>query len=292
MINIDDAKSRFETYCQNLDTLISQDLNESDTRSKLIDNLLINVLGWNEEDIKREGSIDSGKYDYVLSAPNIKLVIEAKKEAFNPNLPSKQNKIKIKTLYQSNKNIIDQIRNYAIELGIQYGLITNGKQFILAKLLNIDRTNWKQNECLVFDGLSEISERFVEFYDNLSKYAIVNNGGFKFEYQSKIIESTTLLSRIVDRDKEIVRNNLSADLTPKIDQIYNYLEIIIFIRKMDSSTSDLDKTFRYLNLGMVAIYLLFILSFFTRYSDIDLLRNTKIYTLGAALALSLSMILF
>ena len=60
----DDSLSNFNEYVNNYESYKAQDLSESDTRSKLIDGLLKNVLGWNESDILREGHGDSGFYDY------------------------------------------------------------------------------------------------------------------------------------------------------------------------------------------------------------------------------------
>lgn len=66
------------------------DISESDTRSKLIDNLFINVLGWTENDIMREGHVDSGYYDYKISIAGMTFIVEAKKQFVEFLLPSKK----------------------------------------------------------------------------------------------------------------------------------------------------------------------------------------------------------
>lgn len=57
---IDKSHKAFEEYLQNLDVYKSKDLSESDTRSKLLDKLLIDVLGWSEQLIEREGYVRTG----------------------------------------------------------------------------------------------------------------------------------------------------------------------------------------------------------------------------------------
>lgn len=220
MKTIDESKIQFDKFKHNIADFIDSDLNESDTRSKLIDTLLIDVLGWTEHDIKREGKLESGYFDYQVSAPGINFIIEAKRNFNSFSLPSKHKKAKIKSIIRENEEIIKQIRNYSIDIGLQYGVMTNGRQFIIAKLFNIDGNNWLDNECLIFNNIDDIESRYVEFYNNFSKYAIVNNGGFIFDFPIKKFESNTILSTLIDRDKELVRNSLSIKLTPIIDRIF------------------------------------------------------------------------
>lgn len=220
MLKIDDSKNNFETYKTNIEKFVKNDLNESDTRSKLIDTLLIDVLGWSEADIKREGKVETGYFDYQISAPGIAFTIEAKRNFKDFVIPTKHEKAKIKSIYSENKELFKQIRNYAIDCGLQYGILTNGRQFILAKLFNTDGKDWQDNECLLFNDIEDVESRFVEFYENLSKHSVVNNGGFIFDFPVKRFESYTILSTLIDRDKELVRNSLSIKLTPIIEKVF------------------------------------------------------------------------
>ena len=188
MLNIDESKNNFDVYKENISDFEKNDLNESDTRSKLIDALLINVLGWSEADIKREGRLESGYFDYQISSPGFTFIIEAKRNFKDFSIPTKHKKAKIKSIFSENEELFKQIRSYAIDSGLQFGILTNGRQFILVKLFNTDGKNWKENECLLFNGIEDIEARFVEFYDNLSKYAIVNNGGFIYDFNVKKFE--------------------------------------------------------------------------------------------------------
>lgn len=220
MLTFDQAKQNFEIFKTQIKAYTNSDINESDTRSKVIDNLLFNVLGWSELDVQREGKVESGYFDYRISAPGINFIIEAKRNFQSLKLPTKQKKVKVKSILSENREIIEQIRNYSISCGIQYGLITNGNQFVFLKLFNTDGKNWIENESLIFNGINEIEERFSELYNNLSKYSVIANGGFIFDISIVKIESKTLISTLIDRDKELVRNSLSLSLTPIIDKIF------------------------------------------------------------------------
>lgn len=239
MLKIDDSKHNFENYKTNIVNFIKNDPNESDTRSKLIDTLLIDVLGWSEADIKREGKVESGYFDYQISAPGITFIIEAKRNFKEFSIPTKHKKAKIKSIYSENEELFKQIRGYSIDIGLQYGILTNGRQFILAKLFNTDGKNWQDNECLLFNGIEDIESRFVEFYENFSKHSVVNNGGFIYDFPVKKFESNTILSTLIDRDKELVRNSLSIKLTPIIEKIFGE----IFSDENDDNKEFIEKCF-------------------------------------------------
>lgn len=220
MKNIDIALNAFKLFRNELDGYLKVNNSESDTRSKLIDAILKDILGWDEKDITREGKLDSGYYDYKLSIPGFLFLAEAKKNYISFVLPTNHTSSSINAIYKNNKLIIDQIRKYSIDSGIQFGFITNGSQFLLLKLFNIDGTPWLQNSVLIFNGLDDIENRFVEFYNNFSKNGVIENGGFKFFNTYTKFEFKTILSKIVDRDKELIRNSLSAEISGKINSIF------------------------------------------------------------------------
>src|SRR5690606_21635277 len=123
-------------------------------------------------------------------------------------------------IYKENIDVISQIRNYCVDIGLQYGIITNGKQFVVGKLFNTDGTDWKENTCLLFHDMDDIQNRFIEFDEHSSKFELINNGGFKFYYLPIETEAKTILSSLIHRDKEIDRNNLSAQISPLIDRFF------------------------------------------------------------------------
>lgn len=150
MTEIDLAYKIFKDKTDFLSKYDFADISESDTRSKIIDCIFKDVLGWTEDDIERERFVRTGYYDYELSTSTFRFVIEAKKTNVEFKLPQKGRTIKLQTLYSGNKDVLNQIRNYLFERGLLYGVITNGRQFIIAKFVNTDGTNWLENNAIIF----------------------------------------------------------------------------------------------------------------------------------------------
>lgn len=226
MITCDESKIKFEKFIKDYESLVSQDISESDTRSKLIDRMLIDVLGWDEEDIVREGHVESGYFDYKVSIAGLTLIIEAKRQFVDFIFPNEKNrKCKLSTLYKENKAVIDQIRGYISDCGCDTGIITNGKQYIISKFINTNGTSWKDNKCILYRDFHDIEDNFIEFWNTLSKESIIQNRGIKQLYDTDVSFYKTILSSISDKDNEIVRNDLSAKIASLIDKalgdIYN-----------------------------------------------------------------------
>ncbi len=220
-ITFDESKERFDEFVNNYETYKTINMSESDTRSKLIDTVLIDVLGWDEADIRREGHVDSGYYDYKISIAGFSLIVEAKRQ-FNDLILPNQNKRKCKlnAIYSSNKDVIDQIRHYLDDCGCDIGVLTNGKQYIIAKFFNTNGIPWKDNNCIVYNGVEDIVNNYVEFWNTLSKESVIRNCGIKQLFDVEMSFSKTVLSSILNKDNEIVRNDLSAKLAPFIDKAF------------------------------------------------------------------------
>lgn len=220
-ITFDESKEHFDDFVNNYEKYKSINMSESDTRSKLIDTVLIDVLGWDEVDIKRESHVDSGYYDYKISIAGFSLIIEAKRQFNDLILPNQsKRKCKLNAIYTSNKDVIDQIRHYLDDCGCDIGVITNGKQYVIAKFINTNGIPWKQNNCIVYNGIEDIVNNFVEFWNTLSKESVIKNCGIKQLFDLEMSFSKTVLSSILNKDNEIVRNDLSAKLAPFIDKAF------------------------------------------------------------------------
>ena len=73
----------FKTFVEGRGTV-----SEADTRSKLIDKVLVEVCGWPELAITREEHVESGYIDYLLKIQSRPYVlVEAKKEGIASDLP-------------------------------------------------------------------------------------------------------------------------------------------------------------------------------------------------------------
>jgi len=219
-MTIDKSKAEFEKFKVEYAKYSNDDISESDTRSKLLDIVLKNVLGWNKENIERERYVKVGYYDYLMKLPSFQFVIEAKKNLKQLNFPVSHKSTSLNSIYVANKEVIDQIRNYLIEVGLQSGVISNGTQYIIGKFVNIDGSDWKKNKCIIFDGIEDIENRYLDFYNFLSKDSVKTTKTITDNEEDDSF-TANIYSSLSDRNKEIVRNTLSASLTPMLDEVFD-----------------------------------------------------------------------
>ena len=225
-MTIELALEEFKKYKSSLEDFLKEDLSESDTRSKIIDKIFIGILGWEESNIKREPYVkDVGYYDYVFSTGIFHFVVEAKKNFVDFKLPKKKRtKINLLATDRTNNEVIEQIRSYVINKNLSFGIITNGKQFIISSFVSFNGSDWKENECIIFNGLDDIEQRFIEFYELLSKEFIHKFGRIKIlneEIQGKKIVNSPNLPR---KNDKLVRNDLSNKLIPLINGLFRELD--------------------------------------------------------------------
>jgi len=151
-------------------------LSEADTRSKIIDYILIEVLGWSEKDITREERcIESNTYlDYKLSTNIPLFIVEAKKSNINFEMPSSSSQLRYKiggvlANCQILMEAINQARQYAMSKGITYCLVTNGIQFAFFRSMNQEGIEWIHHQVIIFRSLEEVKSNFDLFCQLLSK---------------------------------------------------------------------------------------------------------------------------
>lgn len=229
-MNIDKSLKKFNSFINEFEVLKQKEISETDTRCKILDRILIQILGWEEENITRENYLETiGYYDYLVSTGLASFVVEAKK-TFTPLILPKSKKVKLRTLLtdNSNKEIINQIRGYLIEKGLLYGVISNGHQFIIARFLNVNGEDWRDNVAIIFNGFDDILNRFIEFYDLMSKESIMQKGRIEIQEETKFEKKLIGLSKLLRKNEKLIRNELSDKLIRIIDIIF---------REIDSTSS-------------------------------------------------------
>ncbi len=226
---------------------------EAETRAKLIDPLFKEVLGWDEDDIVREEHVDSGFLDYKFSIGDLsKFILEAKKSGHSFTIPESfsSRRYKIGASINTDQKIkaaIEQARTYCIDSGVNYGVISNGKQFIIFEAFRRGQV-WKDGHFVVFRSFKDIKENFTLFWNILSRQA-VQTGSFK-KYVS---EERTPLNFVIPRrelhakDLLLTRNDLSPLLEPFLQYVFaeltddsqlNVLESC-YVQKRDYNAADL-----------------------------------------------------
>jgi energy-coupling factor transporter ATP-binding protein EcfA2/DNA-binding PadR family transcriptional regulator len=218
-----------------------ENLSESDTRSKLIDRLLIDVLGWSEENIKREECCrESGTYlDYKLSTNLPVMIIEAKKSSLKFDLPksTSQRYFKVGGVLANCKVLVNamlQARDYAISKGISFCCVTNGTEFVFYRSQNQQGVEWIDHSAIIFRGIEDIKENFDFFCSLLSKDSSENG---------KLQENLRLTKK--DHDSASAYNTLNVNhLTVARNKnrnpLYPYISEVVYRVFQDLASESAD----------------------------------------------------
>jgi len=162
-----------------------RDLNEADTRHKIIDRLFHEVLAWPHGNVKCEEHVYPGYIDYVLRdhAGRAVLLTETKREDVYFSLPTKVGKtgngvrlIHLRTLATDSHiaNAVNQAAKYCPAIGCQYACVTNGHEFIIFRSF-IPGKDFLDADALVIPELSFFSDCFTEAYNLLGFEALTSN---------------------------------------------------------------------------------------------------------------------
>lgn len=176
MSNYEINASAFEEICKEITKNPISNLSESDTRAKIIDQILVKALDWSEtgKNIIREEHVHEGYIDYTLQAGGNHLIVEAKKEGVSFSLPETftyEKHLSVKNLLQKQtdlKLMYDQVTKYAWERSISICVLTNGYQWIIFPGVRADNIHIRNSKVVVFNGLENIKNNFLEFWKLLS----------------------------------------------------------------------------------------------------------------------------
>ncbi|MGE0454393.1 MAG: hypothetical protein AB7O37_16200 [Vicinamibacteria bacterium] len=225
----DDALDALRTIAEEFATFCAQRgaASEADTRAKVIDRVLTEVLGWPEEQLSREDRCAGGFSDYQLRLHNRPfVVVEAKKEGASFTLPigNDHRALKLNGVLSTDASIraaIDQVWEYCVNVGSRYAVATNGYSWITFRAIREDLP-WREGVARVFHGLDTIQERFVEFW-NLLAYSAIASGALDTEFGSSHRIDRRLgrvLDELFNADLPLQRNRLHAQIHPIIKSFF------------------------------------------------------------------------
>ncbi|MCL5016199.1 MAG: hypothetical protein M1312_01105 [Patescibacteria group bacterium] len=200
---------QYEEAEKNLKSLIERhngpdkDLNEADTRFKLIDELFIKSLGWDKNQISlEERDTNTGKYlDYVFSDVQKLMIVEAKREGMNFNIPvgtKPRSVYLLPSLCRADdnlKNSVEQVLGYCNSNGVQVGVVTNGHQLIAFIASRQDGQPPLGGGALVFSSLEAMSNNFIELWQSLSIAGIKGNHLYQILTKGEISDLPQKLSQ-------------------------------------------------------------------------------------------------
>jgi GTPase SAR1 family protein len=159
-----------------------ESVNEAETRLKLIDKVLFDVLGWTHNDVQVEERVsedgNTTYADYVVRTASTAFVLEAKKAGVVFKTQAKDRRLKLtKTnIHGELEEAVLQARDYCRKLGVQFAVVTNGNQWVIFPANRTDQVTFHNSYALVFNSLDSILlSDYSEFIDLLSRTAVVNS---------------------------------------------------------------------------------------------------------------------
>lgn len=160
--------------------LALHDANEAETRKKLIDKVIEDILGWDDADISYEERVSEDKSttyaDYIIRTADASLLIEAKRVGKSFGVVPTQKRVKLSGRIMEGETgaAIIQARDYCRKKSIPYAVVTNGAQWIIFPAVRTDGISFSDSYAIVFDSLSRIlGEELEHFVDILSRTAVV-----------------------------------------------------------------------------------------------------------------------
>lgn len=179
MERIDHAFKRLEKILAEIKTYDDSIFTEQDSRVKIIDRILCQVLDYPFRDIHTETKGGKGFLDYKISMNGIpKLAIEAKKDGIDFDIESSYSGRSFNLNGPVFKDInvrdgIDQSIYYAAHKGIELSCLTNGKTWIIFRSNRLgDGKDVLEGRAFVFSTLECVRNEFKLFYELLSPEGI------------------------------------------------------------------------------------------------------------------------
>ncbi len=220
-MNIDDMTQAFLELHEKKYSIDSEDWTESDTRSKFIDRVLIDCLGWSEDDIRRELSSDRKRLDYLLSTTRPVMVVEAKKAAkeFPVLHEAKVLRCQMKRMLKTNpglKEPLKQVVEYCRRFSTPLAVLTNGKTYITFIAVRTDSIPWHEGVALVVPDIYNEQFNFADFYNLLSRTTVMSGRLLSQLMVGELpVAPQNVLSTYANPNSIIQRNSIGLALIPQ-----------------------------------------------------------------------------
>ena len=160
--------------------LALHDANEAETRLKLIDRIIFEVLDWSHDDVTVEERVaEDGKStytDYIIRTAGTAFVIEAKKAGKSFVQVPNQRRVKLvgSIMEGETGEAIKQARDYCRKAGIPFAIVTNGAQWIIFPATRIDGVSFAQSSAIIFNSIqSLLHDHFTEFTTLLKREEVI-----------------------------------------------------------------------------------------------------------------------
>lgn len=178
-MHIDRAYDAFRTLKEEIAQLGDSIITEQDARLKVIDRMLIDVLGWHPKDVKTEPHSPSGYTDYLLSIDSVpRFVVEAKRieNTLIDTLSSKAGAYKVGGPALASASAgIRQAASYCLDHGPDFAVLTTGIAWIGFQPFPRGFRSYRDAKAIAFPNLDEVDANFAQFFDLFSVTGVRQN---------------------------------------------------------------------------------------------------------------------
>jgi hypothetical protein len=210
-------------------------LNEADTRHRVIDHVLHEVLAWPRNRTSVEEYIAPGYADYVLERSNgdALILVEAKREgvyfelpaAVNPGETSSYQPISKLLTDPATKSAMQQVRQYCQDIGCEFAAISNGHEWIFFKTFEKGK-RWEMLQAFVARSLEFFNREYTRAYNALSYNAIVERLSLSGLLTSSPPRDRSIYyakDRIPSYSHSINANRLATALRPVVNHYFGVI---------------------------------------------------------------------
>ena len=213
----------------------SRSENEADTRHRIIDVILHDVLAWPRNAVSTEEHIGPGYADYSFkrSTDQTVLFLEAKKSGLFFTLPHPHQADETSCYISISKLLSDentaeamrQVRNYCLDTGCEYGGITNGHEWVFFRIFERGK-RWEALKAFVVRNLSFFKKEYTKAYNSFSYTSVIERGslvGLLATAPSTDRSIFYLRDRIPTYSHTITANKLAATLRPLVNHFFGVI---------------------------------------------------------------------
>ena len=213
--------------------------NEAETRKKLIDIILEDILEWNTDDISYEERVSEDNQttfaDYIIKTADICIIVEAKRIGHTFCIVPQQKELKLgsKLIPGDTKEAIIQARDYCRKKNIPFAVVTNGAQWIVFPAVRTDSITFEESTAIFFDSLERtLGEELLDFKSLLSRDSVIEGN-----------LSLKLIGRRTDQFEERRLNSFFSNAANKQpNPIYPLIENEVVTAFSDSISESEDKS--------------------------------------------------
>lgn len=232
MHGFDQAFSEMTELVAEMEAAKSADLNEADTRLRIIDRLLFKVLGWPVHQVRAEEHTDSGYMDYCVGATGTQFVLEAKRIGSSFSLPDSSSAavVSIPSLLTQNaagkalKSALLQVARYGQDRGVPITVAFNGVQLVVFFGTRTDGLAPLDGRALVFSQAAAMLDDFVLLWNNLSPDGLGSRALYRTLQATVPLPPDPLAMRLPDYPGTQRRNDLQTGLQIMSDLFLGDLE--------------------------------------------------------------------